>query len=499
MLRYTFSAGSWTLAATVAGFTNPIGLAVSTDGNNTLMVADGEQSGVAVDQQIKAYNNAGTAQWTLGQAGGYATNGPAVTNDKFILDGMICPQPDGSFWITDFGGGNRTMRFDSYANGLGFISDITYATSYSATIDQNNPADVFQTILGKSFVEYQINYSEPFTENLGWTPVDNWTYLGNTNLMTTSMDTTFAGLNAVATLGNGRTYALLETYLVTGNSSDYHKYNIVELTSAGLRNTGYQTPGNNAYDWLGADGSLTSSAISGGVDTFYKVALTGNKFDSSNNPIYGAAVAVASVPWSETWDNRPPAPRGLYDYAPWYVPMSNGMLAVYNQAPQSAGMHLGVINPATNSYQWQAMPAAGPFDGQGNYDTWTWYGGNLVMVSGSNIFVGYNGEGWTDGGPEYLGQGQANQFMQFNSDGLFIGEFGSPQLVNGSEAATYANGYGVGGNSMSPFVVQVNGTIYLYENDEGHRSLMRWHLTGENSIEEQSQSVVVGAPPRRPA
>ena len=116
------------------------------------------------------------------------------------------------------------------------------------------------------------------------------------------------------------------------------------------------------------------------------------------------------------------------------------------------------------------------------------------MVSGSSIFVGYNGEGWTDGGPAYLGQGQANQFMQYNSDGLFIGEFGSPQLVNGSEAATYANGYGVGGNSMSPFVVDVNGTTYLYLNDEGHRSLQRWHLVNENSVQEQSQSVAVGYP-----
>ena len=57
VLRYTNFGGTPTLAATITGFTNPIGLAVSTDGNNTLMVADGEQSGVAVTQQIKAYNN----------------------------------------------------------------------------------------------------------------------------------------------------------------------------------------------------------------------------------------------------------------------------------------------------------------------------------------------------------------------------------------------------------------------------------------------------------
>ena len=57
ILRYTNFGGTPTLAATVTGaFVNPIGIAVSTDGNNTLMVADSE-SGGNVHQQIKAYTN----------------------------------------------------------------------------------------------------------------------------------------------------------------------------------------------------------------------------------------------------------------------------------------------------------------------------------------------------------------------------------------------------------------------------------------------------------
>ena len=34
----------------------------------------------------------------------------------------------------------------------------------------------------QNFVEYNIDYTEPFTENQGWTPIDNWSYLGATNL-----------------------------------------------------------------------------------------------------------------------------------------------------------------------------------------------------------------------------------------------------------------------------------------------------------------------------
>ena len=83
--------------------------------------------------------------------------------------------------------------------------------------------------------------------------------------------------------------------------------------------------------------------------------------------------------------------------------------------------------------------------------------------------------------------------MQYNSDGLFIGEFGTPELQRFA-SPTWANGYGVAGNSFSPFVVQVNGTTYLYLNDEGNRSLMRWHLADTSSIQEQSQSVVIDYP-----
>ena len=237
------------------------------------------------------------------------------------------------------------------------------------------------------------------------------------------------------------------------------------MTSTGLRDTGYKT--GYQGDWLDADGSLSyiggaggvGAAGSGGVETFNEQALTG--FDASGNPEYGAETTLATIPWSYTWDTQPPAGASYTYYAPMFLTMPDGDLAVYNQWAQNAGMHLGAINPATGAFQWEAMPAIGPLDGLGNFDTDAGYGGNRVMVAGSSIFVGYNGEFW-------MNQGQANQFMQFSDDGLFIGEFGTPQLANGS---SWNRGYGMAGNSFSPFTVVVNGTTYLYLNDEADRSL----------------------------
>ncbi|MEI8198206.1 MAG: FlgD immunoglobulin-like domain containing protein, partial [Phycisphaerae bacterium] len=69
VLRYTGitagSPGTATLAATISGFTNPLGLAVAQDGTHNILVADGETA-LVITQQIKKYNNTGTLQRTLG-------------------------------------------------------------------------------------------------------------------------------------------------------------------------------------------------------------------------------------------------------------------------------------------------------------------------------------------------------------------------------------------------------------------------------------------------
>ncbi len=480
VLRYTNFDGTPTLAATVSGgLVNPVGIAVSVDGNKTLLVADSEDAAGSVHQQIRAYaNTGGSTLWTLGQAGGYATNGPTITNDKFILQGMICPQSDGSFWITDLATENRTMHFSA---ARAFISDIQYARSYNAAADQNNATRVFQ-----NFVEYQIDYSKAFTQNQGWTPVRNWNYLGTKNLLPTASYGGFDGLSVVSTLSNGRTYSLVNAQTVTGSSTDAGRMSLVELTASGMRNTGYKTAQNAGY-WMDKDGSLiTSSVINNNTKAqFTRLALT--SFDGSGNPQYASATVLATAPRLPTWDAGTPYPDGTPYYAPRFLQLDNGLLVTYNAEGHAAGMHLGAVNPATNQWQWQSMPGAGPFDGKGNYDTANWYGGNRVMASGTNVVVGYNGEGWGAN----MGQGQANQFMHYSDDGLFVGQFGMGQLNGGG---TWPGAYGSGGNSFSPFLTSNGGILYLYANDESDRSLNRWRATGLDTIQETSLAVALGAP-----
>jgi len=112
------------------------------------------------------------------------------------------------------------------------------------------------------------------------------------------------------------------------------------------------------------------------------------------------------------------------------------------------------------------MLASGPFNGQGNFDTNNWYGGKPGDAERTNVFVGFNGEGWR-------GSGQANQFHAVQLGWVVHRQFGTPTGAGSSFLA-----YGAAGNSYSPFVVNVGGTIYLYLNDESDRSLQRWHSRG---------------------
>ena len=134
--------------------------------------------------------------WTLGQYGGYATNSPAITNDKFILEGMICPESDGSFWITDLATENRTMHFSACA---------------TSPVDRGYPVCTFlhgrgatrTTPRGCSRTSWNTRSTtaKPFTENQGWTPVNNWSYLNGVDLEPiASYGSTRYGLLSVATL-----------------------------------------------------------------------------------------------------------------------------------------------------------------------------------------------------------------------------------------------------------------------------------------------------------
>ena len=140
------------VAATLAGFSKTLAVAVNPVDPNQVPVADGGAS-----QQVKAFDSTGTALWTYGQAGGYQANGVAVTTDKFWFDveggedTFVCFASDGSFWVGD-GGNHRSLHFSAARD---YLEEIMFQPhSYMTCVDQNNPARVFN-----QFLEFNVDYT----------------------------------------------------------------------------------------------------------------------------------------------------------------------------------------------------------------------------------------------------------------------------------------------------------------------------------------------------
>jgi len=100
------------------------------------------------------------------------------------------------------------------------------------------------------------------------------------------------------------------------------------------------------------------------------------------------------------------------------------------------------------------------------------YLGNVVTVAARHIIYGYHGEAWNGG--------QADQWMHFLDDGLFVGQFGVPVYPADNKVVAQA---GAAGNAFSPQLVSVNGQLYLWHNDEGvHGGVHRWHIADADSV-----------------
>jgi hypothetical protein len=466
VVRYTNCSTSPTLATTLTGLSSPLGLDVI-QLYATLLVADGGAS-----QQVKAFSSAGQLLWTLGQPGGYS-NGPAITRDKFVINGLVAGQNDGSFWVGDTATGFRALHFNASRQ---YLAELQYVPhSYCEAVDPNNSTRVFNLL-----TEYRIDYAKPYTGGEGWTPVNYWGYYQGNDLPSADPRRAHNGLVGVATLSNNRTYGLVADRAFSPIEGTQGVYRVVELTATGLRVTGYNTPQYKSY-WLDKDGSfLWEEVVGNSTARFYRVAMTG--FDGAGNPQWStASTVVATAPWSKTWDDVDPAVSGPPIYAPGWISTDSGRVVCFNPAASLAGRRLGMVDPAANRWLWKAAPAIGTLNGRGNFDPNANYAGSRVMSAGPNIVFGYYGEGWNGG--------QANQFMHYSDDGLFIGQFGQPGIVG----VTSANTPGFAGNNFSPSLVQCDSGVYLYCNDESDRGSHRWHLSGLETVAGQSSSFTVRA------
>ena len=460
-----------TAAATISGLNSPLAVAVDPrSGVDLVLVTDGGTS-----QQIKGYTSSGGpgSGWStaLGAAGGYnATNGNNVTTSKFWFGtpGYIAIQSDGSFWVDD-GTNKRALH---YSSARAYLEQIAYLPeNYTQTTDPNTPT----RIIAEGWLEYQVDYTKTLSPgdpgaaggNNSWKLVRDWRAGVASNYTGAGVGT---GLNTVITLSNGRVYGLM-----LDNTTS--KMAVVELPASGLlRLTGIEVAkGATLY----ANGDLRSAAVAGGVQTISNQALTG--FDASGNPQWGTATTLASSA-AGTGD---PYYRGSFSGAkgPQFPITDSNVVISFDQSIGTGAanrMHLGGIAVGGTSWLWEVSPSTSSIDyndpaqqtGLFAIAQGVNYGGNCVQVSGHNVVYGYHGEGWN--GEE------ANQYMHFWDDGLFVGEFGIPSSAGNTNAVA-----GSAGNSFNPTLVEVNGVTYLYHNDEGnHGGIHRWRLDGLNTIAE---------------
>jgi hypothetical protein len=483
--RWTLVGTTWTPVITLTTLEAPLAIAVSPDGA-TVAVADGGSR-----QQVRAFSPGGAALWTKGLAGGYDVHGAEVTTDKFLFRdrtywrerSYLAFSPDGRLWVGDVGN-ERTLIYDANNN---YSDQILYLPhSYTVAVDANDPRRVFNY-----WQEFEVDYTKPLEQ--GWKLVRNW----SAGLARHRFSGFAEGLANVVTLTHGavkRTFALVPDFTTYGPD----KFRLMELATNGvLRETGQRYPETRS---IYADGTLRSYETTPTEQKILSQTLTG--FDPTGNPLWSTPALLATAPAGL----RDPHYRGAFSSpsGPRFPSTASGLVVFFDteKRPVDArGWHLGGVAAGGNAWKFRASPS-GRFRkncdadmtnfpavhrpcwyqegdvvaADGSYDvvdSKTQYGGNRVMAAGTHIVYGYHGEFWNNG--------QANQWLHFHESGLFLTQFGKANYPVPNRDAALAE---TAGNAFTPALVSVNGTLYLWHNDESaHAGVHRWRLDGAATLQ----------------
>jgi hypothetical protein len=166
-----------------------------------------------------------------------------VTDDKFWFwggyhtgeDTFVTIAPDGTFWVGD--GMNGRVLHMSRTPTPHVIEKISMQSGgYTISINQTNPRRVF-----RNFLEFEVDYGKRLDADGAWTLVNNW---ANVPTGYDGHNSSTGGFKTVATLSNNRTYAqILRLQTDVTGAYTFADYELVELTSTGLRGTGQPAAG----------------------------------------------------------------------------------------------------------------------------------------------------------------------------------------------------------------------------------------------------------------
>ena len=477
-LRYTGLATAPVVAASIASLVKPLAVTVDPSDENGVWIADGGTS-----EQVKRFDRTGNLQQAIGAAGGYGTQIQLASDHLNFTQApgqertAVGVDDNHAVWVLDTAV-NRMLKFlpnGSLADQIAYLP-----ASYTTTTDAGNPTRVFA-----NFMEYSVDYTKGLNDPGAWTLVRNWLPAVPPSLQVAAaagVDSTYVsanwgwtGFRTVLTLSNGHTYALLGVQ---------ERNAFVELTADGkvrfigwLRDVGNGETRVVFYE----NGDIGWSSSDGVTQTVLRLPLQG--FDDANNPQWaGTATTLATAPAGIATPADPVLTfTGVVGAR--FPLTSSGKVVFFNPAiAAGTGFHLGAVLQGGSTWNFEASPS-GPIDGLGTFqtskdDSTLQYGGNLVHALGRDIVYGYHGEYYSDLSNGKFGQ--ANQFMHFLDDGLFIGEFGVS-----TTRATSASQPGEAGNAFSSTFLRANGQAYLYHNDESvWGGVQRWRFAGIDDIQE---------------
>jgi hypothetical protein len=225
------------------------------------------------------------------------------------------------------------------------------------------------------------------------------------------------------------------------------------------------------------NGDLGYARTSNGAQVVMRAPLIG--FDDAGDLTWSnEPVRLASVPALA----GSPVYRGAFSglSGPRFPVTSSGSVVFFDASVVgNEGFHLGAAALRGKDWLWRSSPT-GPLDGRGSFQTKAvdgsiHYGGNLVWSQGRHVIYGFHGEFYRDMQTQKVGQ--ANQFMDYSDDGLFLGQFGV--------SSTREGGAGMSGNAFSPTLVLSGGRLFLYHNDESTQGgVHRWSLDGWDNVRE---------------